>query len=105
MGKVVRRNKMFEVIKNYFKRGNDLPPKERAREKVLIALEIVLVVCLILEFTGLVDFAIINAIFMPALIIYAFINLFKNVDRARIISLILIFIISVALYFFIVTVV
>ena len=96
---------MLEIIKSYLSRGNGLPPKEKAREKVLIALEIILVILLILELTNIVDRNIINAAFIPALIMYAFINLFKNIDRAKIISLILIMIISISIYVFAITVV
>ncbi len=95
---------MIEMIKSYLRRGDGLPSKEKAREKVLIALEIILVILLILELTNIVDRNIVNAAFIPALIIYAFINLFKNVERAKIISFIFILIISIAIYVFAITV-
>ena len=95
---------MLDLIKSYLSRGNGLPPKEKAHEKVMIALEIILVVLLILELTNIVDSVIINAAFIPALIIYAFMNVFKVIDKAKIISLILIFIISLSIYAFALTV-
>lgn len=92
----------MKFIKNYLKRGDDLPSNQKAKEKVTIALEIILVISLLLEIFKIVDSKIINAIFLPSIIIYIFLNLTKTLNKYKIISLILIFILSVSIYMFII---
>ncbi len=80
------------MIKQYFHRADNLPPKEKALEKTRMFLEVILLITFLLEVFGVFPASVLNYILAPGIVMYAIMFAMKSFKEATLLSIFMVII-------------